>query len=96
MNLIDIFIGATLMNAMPHFILGVWRAKMLSGFGLGSTRNILWGLTNFIISVSLYIYTYSLHALLENGIYFGALAVIIIFFFTAPFWYQYYHKKSLN
>jgi hypothetical protein len=43
MNLIDFIIGLTLMNAMPHFILGVWKGTMLSGFGVGHTRNIVWG-----------------------------------------------------
>jgi hypothetical protein len=43
MNIIDLLIGLTLMNAMPHFILGTWKGKMLSGFGTGNKQNILWG-----------------------------------------------------
>lgn len=39
MNLIDLLIGLTLMNAMPHFILGVWKGRMLSAFGFGDYKN---------------------------------------------------------
>jgi hypothetical protein len=33
---IDFLIGLTLMNAMPHFVLGVWKGRMLSAFGFGN------------------------------------------------------------
>ena len=54
--LIDFIIGLTLMNAMPHFVLGTFQARMLSGFG--HRANIAYGLLNFAISLTLYIYKY--------------------------------------
>lgn len=94
MNITDFIIGLTLMNAMPHFILGIWKGKMLSGFGTGNRQNILWGLSNFVISVSLFFFKYGLKGLLENQIYLGAIVVLVTFFFTAPLWKKYYDRKS--
>jgi hypothetical protein len=94
MKIIDLLIGATLMNAMPHYVLGVWKAKMLSGLGTGNMRNIVWAVLNFIISLGLFIYQYGIRGFLENTMYSGALIVLVTFFFTSPFWYNYYHKRN--
>lgn len=82
------------MNAMPHFVLGVWKAKMLSGFGTGNKKNIVWGLLNFIISISLFIFRHGFNGFKENPIYSGALLVLITFFFTSSFWAKHYQKKA--
>ena len=92
MKLIDFFIGLTLMNAMPHFVLGIWRQPMLSGFGLGNVKNKIWGLVNFVISITLFLVEYGWDGLLANGMYAGALLVLIVFFFTSTFW----RNKYLN
>lgn len=94
MNIIDLLIGITLMNAMPHYILGVWKGKMLSGFGTGNLKNILWGLTNFFISIGLFIYKYGFDGLISNQVYLGALIVLVTFLFTSWFWYRYYNKDK--
>jgi hypothetical protein len=92
MNIIDLLIGLTLMNAMPHYILGVWKGKMLSGFGTGNTKNIVWGLCNFGLSVGLFIYQYGFDGFVTHQMYTGALIVLVTFFFTSPFWYKYFNK----
>lgn len=94
MNWIDLLIRLTLMNAMPHYILGTWKAKMMSGFGTGDLKNILWGLLNAITSVALFIYKYGIEGLKENQIYSGALIILITFLCTSPFWYSYYYGKK--
>jgi hypothetical protein len=88
----DFLIGLTLMNAMPHYVLGVWGAKMLSGFGTGNKQNIIWGLCNFIASVSLFIYKYGVEGFITNQMYSGALLVLVTFLFTSYFWSRYYRK----
>ena len=90
----DFFIGLTLMNAMPHYVLGVWRAKMLSGFGLGHTRNIIWALLNFIASVSLFVYRYGWQGFAQNTLFSGALLVLVTFFFTSPLWYRFFYTTQ--
>ena len=93
MTLIDFIIGLTLVNTLPHFVLGIWKGRMLSGLGFGNTANILYGLINFIISISLFFYKYGFEGILENGIYLGALFVIISYFLIGKLCYTYFHKK---
>jgi len=93
LTLIAFIIGLTLMNAMPHFILGTFQARMLSGFGFGNRANRAYGLLNFAISLTLYIYTYSLGGLLSGGIYLGALVVLLIHFVTGKFFYNLFREE---
>ena len=93
MDIIDLFIGLTLMNAMPHFVLGVWKGRMLSGLGFGNLQNILYGLVNFAISIGLFLYKYGIDPLFENGIYFGALVLLVVYFLTGRLWYSLFHQK---
>jgi hypothetical protein len=92
MTLIDFFIGLTLMNAMPHIILGIWKQPMLSGFGVGNLKNIIWGLTNLAISLGLFLYNFGLDGFRTNGIYVGGLVVLVTFIFTSKFWRNKYLK----
>ena len=93
MNIIDFLIGMTLMNAMPHFVLGIWKGRMLSAFGFGNIKNILYGLANFAISITLYLYRHGAEQLTSNGIYAGALLLLLIYFLTGQFWYFIFHKR---
>ena len=72
MNWIDFIIGATLMNAMPHLVLGIWKGRMFSAFGFGDKQNIAYGFLCLTISVGLFIYKYGIDKILDNGIYSGA------------------------
>jgi hypothetical protein len=92
MDILDFIIGAALMNAMPNFILCIWKGKMLSGFGTGNVQNILWGISNFVISIGLFIYKYGVEGFLTNQMYLGAVFILVTFFFTAIFWYRYCNK----
>ncbi len=96
MNIIDFLIGLTLMNAMPHFVLGVWKGRMFSAFGFGETKNILYGLVNFAISVGLFVSRYGLEQLARNGIYAGALVLLLVYFLTGRFWYFLFHQRHVE
>jgi hypothetical protein len=91
--IIDFIIGLTLINTIPHFVLGIWKGRMFSGLGFGNTQNILYGMINFVISLSLFIYKYGLAGILENGIYLGALFVLVSYFIVGNLCYTYFHKK---
>ncbi len=93
MNWIDFIIGLTLINTIPHFVLGIWKGRMFSGLGFGNTANIIYGIINFITSISLFIYTYGVEGLLNNGIYIGALSVLISYFIVSKLCYNYFHKR---
>jgi hypothetical protein len=90
---IDFIIGLTLINTIPHFVLGVWKGRMFSGLGFGNTANILYGVINFVISISLFVYKYGLGGILDNGIYLGALFVLISYFIVGKLCYNYFHKQ---
>jgi hypothetical protein len=93
MNWIDLIIGATLMNAMPHLVLGIWHGRMFSAFGFGNKANIAYGFLCLVISVSLFIYQYGVYKIFDNGIYTGALLILLIYFVTGQFWYKLFLKK---
>lgn len=92
MNWTDFIIGFTLMNAMPHIILGVWKARMLSGFGFGNLQNILWGLFNLAISISLFGLNYGLSSIGSHAIYAGAVCMLLLFAILSPIWYRIFTK----
>ncbi len=96
MNIIDFLIGLTLMNAMPHFILGVWKGRMLSAFGFGDYKNMLYGVLNFALSLGLFVSRYGTAQLFKNGIYAGALVILLIYFLTARLWYSLFHQKHFE
>lgn len=94
MNTLDFFIGFFLMNAMPHFVLGVWSGRMFSAFGFGDKQNIAYALLNAGISISLFLYAYGLDGLTANGIYSGALLILIIYFITGHFFRNLFSLKE--
>ncbi len=94
MDLIDFLIGFTLMNAMPHFVLGVWGGRMFSAFGFGNNQNIAYGLLNFLISISLFLFRHGIEGLWENGLFAGAGLVLVIYFLTGHFWRNLFQKSA--
>jgi hypothetical protein len=93
MNIIDLLIGLTLMNAMPHFVLGVWKGRMLSAFGIGNGKNILYGLLQFAVSLGLFLAKYGVAGLFANGIYLGAVCILSIYVLTGRFWYRFFQDR---
>lgn len=91
MNVLDFFIGLTLVNALPHFVLGIWKGRMLSGLGFGDRANIAYGILNFAISVGLFLYGYGIDGLLENGMYVGGLFVVVMYFLLGRGLYVRFH-----
>ena len=88
MNIYDFFIGFFIMNAMPHFVLGVWRGRILGGFGFGNRQNIAYGLTNFVISIALFLFKYGWEGLITDGIYIGALFILVAYFILGPYLFK--------
>ena len=87
MTLTDFLIGFFLMNAMPHFVLGVWKGRMFSLFGFGNRQNLLYSLLNATVSLGLFISKYGLGGLSTHGIYVGAVTMLLIYYcllYTSP------------
>lgn len=79
MSITDLIIGLTLVNTIPHFIFGVWKQRMLSGLGVSPTRDLLYGLLNFTVSVGLFLSQYGIEGLAEHGMYAGGLFVVVAY-----------------
>jgi hypothetical protein len=94
MQVKDLCIGLLLMNGMPHYMLGVNKVKMMSGFGTGDTKNIIWALLNIGASVGLFLSEYGVEGLLSNQIYLGALLIVLIFIPGAFFWRRFFAQKE--
>ena len=93
MNLIDFITGLTLVNAIPHFVIGIWKGRMLSGLGTSSRANILYGLLNFTVSLSLFLYQYGFEGFRTNGMYAGAFFVVFSYFIVGKLFYTHFHEK---
>ena len=96
MTALDLVIGITLMNAMPHFILGTWRQRMINAFGFGDRGNMVYGLLNYAVSLSLFLYLYGWAGLMDNGIYMGASIIVLIYFCTSWFWRRLFSLKEVS
>ena len=66
MNWIDFFTGWFLMNAMPHFVFGVWHQRVLSLFGFGDKQNILYAAFNTSVSLGLFHWNHGIENLLDQ------------------------------
>ena len=96
MKLIDFFIGFFLMNAMPHFILSVWKGRILSAFGFGNKQNLAYSLLNFGLALGLFFYAYGWNGFSENGIFIGCLIILLIYYATGHFFYRTFNKKAAS
>lgn len=94
MTAIDFAIGALLMNAMPHLVLGIWKGRMFSAFGFGNRQNIAYACICLVAALVLFIYQYGISGLSENGIFTGALSLLLIYFATGYFWYRLFKKNE--
>lgn len=93
-SFIDFLIGVTTVNAIPHFVLGVWKGRILGGLGYGNKANIIYGLLNFILGISLFIYEYGLDAILKNGIFLGAITVVLSYFIFGRLLYRIWNTEE--
>ncbi|TPV93770.1 MAG: hypothetical protein B7733_18815 [Myxococcales bacterium FL481] len=84
----DLLTGFLLMNAMPHLLLGVWKARMLSGLGFSPRANSGYGLLNVMGSLAPFTYRYGPSGLGEPGLYSGALIGLLLYFLTAKFFHS--------
>ena len=90
---IDFFIGLTLVNALPHFVLGIWKGRMLSGLGFGHRANLGYSFINFGIAMGLFMYKYGWNGFVEHSLFLGAFVVVFLYFLIGPFFYQQFHQK---
>ncbi|WP_375238498.1 hypothetical protein [Aurantibacter sp.] len=94
MNLIDFFIGALLVNAMPHLIFGLTKTYFLGLFGYSPKGNIAYAVLQFIICLVLFHFNYGLDLLIENGFLIGGLIVLVLYFILGKVMVVFYGKQD--
>ncbi len=86
--LIDFIIGFLLLNALPHFVLGVYKMRILSLFGFSSIANMAYGILCFCGSLGLYLYTYGFSSMMEDGFMLGGIFICCAYFMVAKILYH--------
>ena len=94
MNYIDFFIGALLMNAMPHFVFGLTKTHFLGLFGYSPKGNIIYATLQFCVCLCLYIYNYGYQDLIENGYLIGGITILILYFVFGKTLVKFYGKQQ--
>ena len=90
---VDFLTGFFLMNAMPHMLFALIRLRFLSLFGFSAVGNLIYAGVNVIIALALYHYEHGLSSLLHDGIFIGALAVLLTYLITGRFMVALFQEK---
>ncbi|MFT4899647.1 MAG: NO-binding membrane sensor protein with MHYT domain [Flavobacteriales bacterium] len=94
MDIIDFIIGALLMNAMAHFVLGITNTHFLGMFGYSAKGNIIYGILQFLISGLLYGINYEFSEILKNGYLIGGVTVLCLYFFFGKLLVHLFGEKN--
>lgn len=76
-SILDFFIGLTMVNVLPHYLVGILKVRFLSLYGFGNKQNIAYAWTSIILSILLFHLNYGLGALLDHTWFIGGLFVIL-------------------
>ena len=79
---IDFLIGFFLMNAMPHWILGLTNTRFLSAFGFTAQANIAYSFLNVAMALLLFSWRYGIADIFSNGVFVGTAAMMLIYYLT--------------
>lgn len=91
---LDFLVGIALMNAMPHLIFGITKVRFLSPFGFTPAANIGYSAVNVLIAVVLFQLNRGFAVMIENGIFLGAVFILIVYFISGKFFYRLFQSKT--
>jgi len=92
-SIIDFFIGLTLVNVLPHYMVGILKVRFLSLYGFGDKQNIAYAWTSIVISLILFHLNYGIGSLLSHTWYAGGMFVILAYLITGKFLVQKFSKE---
>lgn len=92
--LIDILIGLFAANAIPHFLIGKFDARILGLFGYGAKANLAYSYFCMAIALGLFHYQYGITQLAEHGMLIGVLLVVFGFYLGWPIVNNYLTDKT--
>lgn len=77
--LLDFITGVLLMNALPHFVLGITKTRFLGMFGYKPIANIWYSIVQFALALVLFHINHGIETILKNGIVLGAACTCLLF-----------------
>ncbi|QCE42136.1 hypothetical protein E9099_12230 [Psychroserpens sp. NJDZ02] len=94
MNIINFFIGALLVNAMPHLIFGLTKTHFLGLFGYSPKGNIAYAILQLLTYCSLFCLKYGYQILLTNVFFIGGLTILCLYFIFGKVLVNFYGKQE--
>jgi hypothetical protein len=91
--ILDFFIGVLIVNALPHFVLGITKTRFLGLFGYKPIANIWYAIVQFILALVLFHIQHGIEAILESGIFLGAVCTCLLFLIFGKSILKFYQKK---
>jgi len=91
--ILDFLIGVLLMNALPHFVLGITKTRFLGMFGYKPIANIWYAVVQFVLALVLFHVQYGIETILGNGIFLGAACTCLLFLIFGKSILKFYQKK---
>ena len=92
----DFIMGILLVNALPHFIIGIFKIRFLSIFGFSPQSNIFYSFLCIAISLALFQYQYGLNTILDHGVYAGGLFILFNYYLLTKVLYKHFHLDHLE
>ena len=92
--IIDFFIGLTLVNVVPHYMMGILKIRFLSLYGFGDMQNIAYALTSTLASILLFHLNYGLGTILDHAWYVGGMFIIVSYLLLGRFLVNKFEHKE--
>lgn len=91
--ILDFLTGVLIMNALPHFVLGITKTRFLGMFGYQPIANIWYAVVQFILALVLFHINHGIETILKNGIFLGAACTCVLFLVFGKAILKFYQKK---
>ncbi|WP_341904419.1 hypothetical protein [Fluviicola taffensis] len=91
--ILDFLIGVLIMNALPHFVLGITKTRFLGMFGYKPTANIWYAVVQFVLALVLFHIQHGIETILTNGIFLGAACTCLLFLIFGKTILKFYQNK---
>ena len=92
--IIDFFIGLTLVNVLPHYMVGILKVRFLSLYGFGDKQNIAYAWTSLIVSLVLFHINYGIGSITSHTWYIGGMSVILAYLLTGKYLVRVFGDKK--
>ena len=93
--LLDFYFGISLINAMPHLVLGQLGIRFLCLFGYSPKANIAYSFVNVLAAVLIGIYKFGFDLVINSPTTYGLLFVYFGFVFMGPMLVKIWHHNHL-